>query len=166
MLIYDLTRAHCGAQGVWKPRKIPNPDYFLDEAPLGNIGQVGGVAIEIWTMDEGYLFDNILVANDASAAEAKRADYWAPKKEAEVCARACAFSCPLLCACLLPLAQVLMFQTLNSLPSAPKWALDAHGCWCMQHPALEILHQPSAQCAPSGAIRVAAGAGAPQGYGG
>ncbi len=71
-------------QGVWKPRKIANPDYFLDETPLSNIGKVGGVAVEIWTMDEGYLFDNILVANDASAAEAKREALWVPKKEAEV----------------------------------------------------------------------------------
>ncbi len=71
-------------QGVWKPRKIANPDYFLDEAPLTNIGKIGGVAVEIWTMDEGYLFDNILVANDASAAQAKREALWVPKNAAEV----------------------------------------------------------------------------------
>ena len=71
-------------QGVWKPRKIANPDYFLDESPLANIGKVGGVAIEIWTMDEGYLFDNVLIANDGSVAQAKRDALWAPKKEAEV----------------------------------------------------------------------------------
>ncbi|CAL8469469.1 g9010 [Coccomyxa elongata] len=75
-------------KGVWKPRKIANPDYFLDEAPLANIGKIGGVAVEIWTMDEGYLFDNILVANDASAAQAKREDLWVPKKEAEDAAEA------------------------------------------------------------------------------
>ncbi len=69
---------------MWKPRKIANPDYFLDESPLANIGKVGGVAIEIWTMDEGYLFDNVLIANDAAAATAKRDTLWAPKKEAEV----------------------------------------------------------------------------------
>jgi calnexin len=56
----------------------------LDEKPLSNIGKVGAIAVEIWTMDEGYYFDNILVSNDASSAEAKRTELWAPKKEAEV----------------------------------------------------------------------------------
>ena len=71
-------------QGPWAPRKIANPDHFLDESPLQNLGSIGGVAIEIWTMDEGYLFDNVLIANDASDAEEKRTSLWAPKKEAEV----------------------------------------------------------------------------------
>lgn len=35
-------------------------------------------------MDEGYVFDNILIANDPAAAAAKREALWAPKKEAEV----------------------------------------------------------------------------------
>ena len=74
-------------QGPWAPRKIPNPDYFLDEAPLAAIGSVGGVAVEIWTMDEGYVFDNVLVANDPALATAKREQLWIPKKEAE--ARVC-----------------------------------------------------------------------------
>lgn len=42
------------------------------------------MAIEIWTMDEGYLFSNILIANDASTAAQKRTSLWAPKKAAEV----------------------------------------------------------------------------------
>lgn len=71
-------------QGPWAPRKIANPDHFLDEVPLQNLGAIGGVAIEIWTMDEGYLFDNVLIANEASDAEQKRTSLWAPKKEAEV----------------------------------------------------------------------------------
>ena len=74
--------AHAGGPG--RPRKIANPDYFLDEAPLTNLGSIGGVAIEIWTMDEGYLFSNVLIANDAAEAEQKRTSLWAPKKEAEV----------------------------------------------------------------------------------
>lgn len=71
-------------QGPWAPKKIANPDYFLDESPLANLGSIGGVAIEIWTMDEGYLFSNVLIANDAAEAEQKRTSLWAPKKEAEV----------------------------------------------------------------------------------
>ncbi len=76
-------------QGPWAPRKIANPDHFLDESPLQNLGSIGGVAIEIWTMDEGYLFDNVLIANDASDAEEKRTSLWAPKKEAEVRSSQC-----------------------------------------------------------------------------
>ena len=72
------------SQGPWAPRKIANPDHFLDESPLQNLGSIGGVAIEIWTMDEGYLFDNVLIANEASDAEEKRTSLWGPKKEAEV----------------------------------------------------------------------------------
>jgi calnexin len=70
-------------KGPWSPQKIANPKYFLDETPLKNIGKIGGVAIEIWTMDDGYFFDNILVANDPDAAEDAREKYWEPKKEIE-----------------------------------------------------------------------------------
>lgn len=70
-------------KGVWKPRKIANPDYFVDKTPLKNLGDVGGVAIEIWTMDEGYFFDNVLVGSDADEAEKYRVSEWAPKKDIE-----------------------------------------------------------------------------------
>ena len=48
------------------------------------MGSIGGVAIEIWTMDEGYIFSNLFIGNDAAEAEQKRTSLWAPKKEAEV----------------------------------------------------------------------------------
>lgn len=75
---------------MWKPRKIANPDYFVDKTPLKNLGDVGGVAIEIWTMDEGYFFDNVLVGSDADEAEKYRVSEWAPKKDIEVRLEACA----------------------------------------------------------------------------
>ena len=49
---------------MWKPRKIANPKYYKDDTPLANIGKINAVAIEIWTMDSGFYFDNIVVAND------------------------------------------------------------------------------------------------------
>jgi calnexin len=70
-------------KGVWKPRKIPNPKYFNDDKPLSNIGKVGGIALEIWTMDEGYYFDNVLVSNDADTAAQYREKYWKPKHDKE-----------------------------------------------------------------------------------
>lgn len=74
-------------QGVWKPRKIPNPKYFNDDKPLENIGKVGGIALEIWTMDEGYYFDNVLVSNDADTAAQYREKYWKPKHDKEEVSR-------------------------------------------------------------------------------
>ena len=47
-------------------------------------GQVGAVAIEIWTMDDGYFFDNVVVSNSVEEAAAVRTKTWAPKKELEV----------------------------------------------------------------------------------
>ena len=69
---------------MWKPRKIPNPDYFEDKEPLKNLGDMGAVAVEIWTMDEGYFFDNVLVTNKAEKAEEYRTNYWNPKHEHEL----------------------------------------------------------------------------------
>ena len=71
-------------QGPWAPRKIANPHYFRDDAPLSNIGKIGAAAIEIWTMDTGYFFDNVLVANAPAEAAAHRDSHWAPKLAAEV----------------------------------------------------------------------------------
>lgn len=74
-------------KGPWAPRKIPNPDYFLDEEPLKHVGKVGGIALEIWTMDNNYYFDNILLASTPDVAESARATYWQPKKGLETAAK-------------------------------------------------------------------------------
>ncbi|CAI5466840.1 unnamed protein product [Closterium sp. Yama58-4] len=72
-------------KGVWKARDIPNPDYFHLDRP--NLESVAAVGIEIWTMSDGILFDNILVTSDPAVAEKYRRERWAPKyakeKEAE-----------------------------------------------------------------------------------
>ncbi len=80
-------RSHYGLsciQGPWSPRKFANAGYLLEETPLANIGKVGGVAIEIWTMDNNYYFDDVVVANDPAVAEAFRLKTWTPKHEVEV----------------------------------------------------------------------------------
>ena len=48
------------------------------------MGKVGGVAIEVWTMDNNYYFSNILVDQDPSVAEKVRSQYWQPKQALEV----------------------------------------------------------------------------------
>ncbi|XP_020248385.1 calnexin homolog 1-like isoform X1 [Asparagus officinalis] len=68
-------------KGLWKPRDIPNPDYFeLDKPDFEPIAAIG---IEIWTMQEGILFDNILIAGDEKIAESYREKTWRPKHDAE-----------------------------------------------------------------------------------
>ncbi|GJP37444.1 hypothetical protein CLOM_g9054 [Closterium sp. NIES-68] len=64
-------------KGVWKARDIPNPDYFhLDRPHLESVAAVG---IEIWTMSDGILFDDVLVTSDPAVAEKYRREKWAPK---------------------------------------------------------------------------------------
>ncbi|KAF5743636.1 hypothetical protein HS088_TW08G00221 [Tripterygium wilfordii] len=64
-------------KGVWKPQEIPNPNYFeLDKPDFEPIAAIG---IEIWTMQDGILFDNILIAKDETVAEAYWETTWKPK---------------------------------------------------------------------------------------
>eukprot|EP00271_Cylindrocystis_brebissonii_P013302 TRINITY_DN33038_c0_g1_i1.p1 TRINITY_DN33038_c0_g1~~TRINITY_DN33038_c0_g1_i1.p1 ORF type:complete len:587 (+),score=164.23 TRINITY_DN33038_c0_g1_i1:221-1981(+) len=68
-------------KGVWAARDIPNPDFFDLERP--NLEPVAAVGIEIWTMSDGFVFDNILVTDDEAAAAEYRATTWKPKFEKE-----------------------------------------------------------------------------------
>ncbi|KAH7338696.1 calnexin [Rhizoctonia solani] len=54
-------------KGPWAPRKIANPNYFEDLHPA-NLNKIGGVGIEIWTMTEDILFDNIYVGTSPEDA--------------------------------------------------------------------------------------------------
>ncbi|CAL9121495.1 unnamed protein product [Musa acuminata var. zebrina] len=68
-------------KGIWKPQQIDNPDYFeLDKPDFEPITAIG---IEIWTMQDGILFDNILIASDEKVAESYRMETWKPKYEVE-----------------------------------------------------------------------------------
>ena len=71
------------SQGPWAPRKIANPHHYTDETPLANVAPIGAAAIEIWTMDKGYTFSNVLLATDPADAAAARDATWAPKHAAE-----------------------------------------------------------------------------------
>ncbi|KAJ6294398.1 hypothetical protein OIU76_022468 [Salix suchowensis] len=68
-------------KGIWKAQEIPNPDYFeLDQPEFEPIAAVG---IEIWTMQDGILFDNILIAQDEKVASSIRDTTWKPKFDIE-----------------------------------------------------------------------------------
>ncbi|KAK7291505.1 hypothetical protein RIF29_06703 [Crotalaria pallida] len=64
-------------KGIWKPQEIPNPNYFDLEKP--NFEPIAAIGIEIWTMQDGILFDNILIAKDDKIAASYRETTWKPK---------------------------------------------------------------------------------------
>ncbi|KAJ6845661.1 calnexin-like protein [Iris pallida] len=68
-------------KGIWKPQEIPNPEYFELERP--EFEPIAAIGIEIWTMQDGILFDNILIASDEKTAESYRDNNWKPKYEVE-----------------------------------------------------------------------------------
>jgi len=61
-------------KGEWAPRKIPNPDYFEDLTPVKSLAKIGGVGIELWTMTENILFDNIYVGHSIDDPKALAAE--------------------------------------------------------------------------------------------
>ncbi|ONK58666.1 uncharacterized protein A4U43_C09F15420 [Asparagus officinalis] len=68
-------------KGIWKPQEIPNPEYFELDRP--DFEPIAAIGIEIWTMQDGILFDNILIASDEKVAESYREKTWKPKYEVE-----------------------------------------------------------------------------------
>ncbi|CAA0811228.1 Calnexin homolog 1 [Striga hermonthica] len=68
-------------KGIWKPRDIDNPEYFELEKP--DFEPIAAIGIEIWTMQDGILFDNIVIASSEKAAESLRVAAWKPKFEVE-----------------------------------------------------------------------------------
>ena len=55
-------------KGEWAPSKIPNPNYFEDNTPVKSLIPIGGVGIELWSMTEDILFDNIYVGHSVEDA--------------------------------------------------------------------------------------------------
>jgi len=63
--------------GVWAPRQIPNLEFFVLEKP--NLEPIIAIAIVIWTMQDGILFDNILVTCNEGVVSEHRDTTWKPK---------------------------------------------------------------------------------------
>ena len=72
-------------RGVWAPQKIDNPHFFTDESPHA-MAPIGGIGIELWTMQDGALFDNILISTDHAPAKVA-AEAFAARSEAEKAAK-------------------------------------------------------------------------------
>lgn len=68
-------------QGIWKPQQIPNPEYF--ELEYSELEPIAAIGIEIWTMQDGILFDNILITTDETEAAKLREKTWKLKFDKE-----------------------------------------------------------------------------------
>ncbi|WVR08300.1 hypothetical protein IAU60_005349 [Kwoniella sp. DSM 27419] len=69
-------------KGVWAPRKIANPAFFEDSHP-SDFTKIAGIGIELWTMTEDILFDNIFVGHDAAQAKQFASETFHVKKPIE-----------------------------------------------------------------------------------
>ncbi|KAL8284036.1 hypothetical protein RQP46_005149 [Phenoliferia psychrophenolica] len=69
-------------KGVWAPAKIPNPDYFEDNSP-SDFNKIAGIGIELWSMTEDILFDNIYIGSSESDASALASETFLIKKPLE-----------------------------------------------------------------------------------
>jgi hypothetical protein len=70
-------------KGEWAPRKITNPAFFEDKTPTKSLNKIGGVGIELWTMTEDILFDNIYVGHSLEDAHKLAQETYAIKKGVE-----------------------------------------------------------------------------------
>lgn len=70
-------------KGEWAPRKIPNPAFFEDLTPVKSLIPIGGVGIELWTMTEDILFDNLYVGNSVEDARKLAEETYFVKKPLE-----------------------------------------------------------------------------------
>ncbi|CAF1132478.1 unnamed protein product [Adineta ricciae] len=69
-------------RGKWEPRKIPNPDYFEENHPY-KLTPIGSVALELWSMVDGVVFDNFIITSDQSIAKQYDDQIWYPKSVLE-----------------------------------------------------------------------------------
>jgi len=70
-------------KGVWHPRQIPNPDYFEDLHP-SKLTPIGAIGFELWTLQDGILFDNIYIGKSEKEASHLAETLWRPKYDSEV----------------------------------------------------------------------------------
>ena len=69
-------------KGQWKPRQIPNPDYTEDLKPY-NFAPMLGAGFELWMVNKGIGFDNILISTDEAAVHQWNKVHFTPKHKAQ-----------------------------------------------------------------------------------
>jgi len=69
-------------KGPWVHPEIDNPDYKPDPQ-MYRFSDIGGVGIDIWQVKSGTIFDNIIITDSVSEAEAFMAETYGKNKDAE-----------------------------------------------------------------------------------
>lgn len=69
--------------GPWKPRKIPNPDYYKVPSP-SQLPSISGLGFELWCTNKELAFTNILIAFDEDEIIKWNGQDFAPRKNGQV----------------------------------------------------------------------------------
>lgn len=70
-------------KGEWKPKQIPNPAYVADDKLYQIRKPLEYVAIDIWQVKSGSIFDNIIIGDDYAEVKAIEDATWKATKDAE-----------------------------------------------------------------------------------
>lgn len=62
---------------------IDNPNY-KDKSNFYNLGTIGGVAIELYQLNAGTIFDNILITDSLKEADEQKNELFEQLKDAQV----------------------------------------------------------------------------------
>lgn len=62
-------------KGEWKAKQIPNPDFDPNVHVYTDLGVAG---FELWVVNEGSVFDNVLITDSVDEAKAFAEETWAP----------------------------------------------------------------------------------------
>lgn len=65
-------------QGIWSPRKIPNPYYFEDDHPF-LLTSFRALGLELWSMTSDIYFDNFIICSEKEVADRWATDSWGVK---------------------------------------------------------------------------------------
>jgi calreticulin len=70
-------------KGTWKPKQIPNPKYSQDDKLYLIRKPLEYVAIDVWQVKSGTIFDNIIIGDDLAEVNAIVDKTWKATKDAE-----------------------------------------------------------------------------------
>jgi calreticulin len=70
-------------KGAWKPKQIANPKYESDDKLYMTRKPLKHVAIDIWQVKSGSIFDNIIIGDDLAEVNAIVDKTWKATKDAE-----------------------------------------------------------------------------------
>merc|ERR1712066_743250 len=70
-----------GHGGIWEAKKIANPEY-VDDNEVYKFADFGFIGFDLWQVKAGTIFDNVIVTDDVSEADAF-AKKWKELSEAE-----------------------------------------------------------------------------------